>query len=39
MALKVESVIDGGMYAQEALSRGRRFETLHLALAPSHPLM
>jgi len=37
--LEVEGVVDGGMHAQEPLSRGRRFETLHLAIAASHDLM
>ena len=35
MALNVESVLDGGMDGQEALSGSGRFETLHLARAPS----
>jgi hypothetical protein len=35
MALDVESVLDGGVNGQEALGRSGRFETLHLALAPS----
>ena len=39
MTLEVEDIVDGGMHAQEALSRGRRFEALHLALAPSHHLV
>src|SRR5690242_13099824 len=34
MALDVESVLDGRMNGQEALSGSGRFETLHLALAP-----
>src|ERR1700719_4896182 len=39
MALKVEGIVDGGMNAQKALRRCRRFEALHLALAPSHYLV
>ena len=39
VSLKIELVVDGGMHAQEPLSRDRRFEALHLALAPSHELM
>src|SRR6202048_396575 len=39
MALEVEGIVDGGMNAQKALRRGRRFEALHLALAPAHHLM
>jgi hypothetical protein len=36
MALKVEGVVDGGMYAEEALGRSSRFEALHLALSSPH---
>jgi hypothetical protein len=39
MALEVEGIVDGGVHAQEPLRRCRRFEALHLALAPSHHLM
>jgi len=39
MALKVEGVMDGGMHAEEALSRSSRFEALHLALSSPHRLM
>ena len=39
MALKVEGVVDGGMHAEEALSRSGRFEALHLALSSPHRLM
>ena len=39
MALKVESVVDRGMHAEEALCRSSRFEALDLALSSSHRLM
>ena len=39
MALDVERVVDGGMNGQETLGGSGRFETLHLALAPSRRLM
>jgi hypothetical protein len=39
MALKVESVVDGGMHAEEALGRPSRFEPLHLELSSPHRLM
>jgi hypothetical protein len=39
MALDIERVVDDGVNGQEALSRSGRFETLHLALAPSCRLM
>ena len=39
MALQVESVVDGGVKAEEALRRSGRLEALHLALAPTHHLM
>jgi hypothetical protein len=39
MALDVECVVDGGVNAQETLGGSGRFETLHLALAPSCRLM
>jgi hypothetical protein len=35
MALDVECVVDGGVNGQETLGGSGRFETLHLALAPS----
>jgi hypothetical protein len=35
MALDVEGVEDSGVNGQEALGWSGRFETLHLALAPS----
>ena len=39
MALKVEGVVDGGVYAEKTLGRSRRLEPLHFALSPSHRLM
>ncbi len=39
MALDVECVVDGGVNGQETLGGSGRFETLHLALAPSCRLM
>jgi len=39
MTLKVESVVDHGMHAEEALGRSSRFEPLHLSLSSSHRLM
>jgi hypothetical protein len=39
MALDIERVVDGGVNGQKALSRSRRFEALHLALAPPHGLV
>ena len=39
MAPEVEGIMDGGMNAQKASRRCRRFEALHLALAPAHDLM
>src|SRR6516162_6650929 len=39
MTLKVESVVDHGMHAEEALGRSSRFEQLHLSLSSSHRLM
>ena len=39
MALDVESVLQGGVNGQETLGGSGRFETLHLALAPSCRLM
>jgi hypothetical protein len=39
VALKVEVVVDGSVDRQEALSRSRRFETLHLALASTNRQM
>ena len=39
MALDVECVVDGGVNGQETLGGSGRFETLHLALAPSSRLM
>ena len=39
MALDLERVVDGGVNGQETLGGSRRFETLHLALAPSCRLM
>jgi hypothetical protein len=39
MSLKVEGVVDGGMDAEEALSRSSRLEALHLALSSPHRLM
>ena len=35
IALGVEIVVDGGVNGQEVLRRSRRFEALHLVLAPS----
>jgi hypothetical protein len=35
MTLKIESVVDGSVHAEEALGAASRFETLHLALSPS----
>jgi hypothetical protein len=39
VALDVECVVDGGVNGQETLGGSGRFETLHLALAPSCRLM
>jgi hypothetical protein len=39
MALKVECVMDGGMYVEKTLGRSSRFEPLHFALSSSHGLM
>jgi len=39
VTLKIECVVDGGMDAEEALSRASCLEPLHLALASSHRLM
>jgi magnesium-transporting ATPase (P-type) len=37
--LKIESVVDRGMHAEEALSGSSRFEPLHLALSSPYRLM
>src|SRR5258708_4279267 len=39
MALEVESVLDGGVHAEEALRGSSRLEALQLALASSHRLV
>ena len=39
VALKVETVVNGGVHAEEALGRSSRLEPLQLALASSHCLM
>ena len=39
ITLKIESVMDGGMHAKEAVGGSSRFEALHLALSSSHRLM
>jgi hypothetical protein len=39
MALKVESVVDGGVHAEKTLGGASRFEPLHLVLSSSHRLM
>ena len=39
MALKVESVVDGGVHAEKTLGGASRLEPLHFALSPSHRLM
>jgi hypothetical protein len=39
VALKVESVVNGGVHAEEALGRSSRPEPPQLALASSHCLM
>jgi len=39
MALKVESVVNGGVHAEKALGGSSRLEPLQLALASSHCLM
>src|SRR5271165_6521751 len=39
MALKVESVVNGGVHAEEALSGSSRFKPLHLALSSPYRLM
>jgi hypothetical protein len=39
MALKIESVVNSGMHAQEALGRSSRLESLHLALSSPYRLM
>jgi hypothetical protein len=39
MSLMVESIVDGGMDAEETLSGSRRLEPLHLAFSSPHDLM
>jgi hypothetical protein len=39
VALKIERVVDGGMDAEEALSRPGRLEPLHFALSSTHGSM
>ena len=39
MALEVEGVVDGGVYAEKTLGGANRLEPLHLALSPPHRLM
>ena len=39
MALKVEGVVDGGVYAEKTLGRSSRLKSLHFVLPPSHRLM
>src|SRR6202035_4739617 len=39
MALEVEGVVDGGVYAEEPLGGASRLEPLHFALSSSHRLM
>jgi hypothetical protein len=39
MALKIKSVVDCGMHAEEALGGSSRFEPLHLALSSPYGLM
>ena len=39
MALEVEGVVDGGVYAEKTLGGANRLEPLHFALSPPHRLM
>jgi len=39
MSLKIEGIVDDGMYAEESLGGSSRFEPPHLALSSSHHLV